>query len=87
MSASRFSVPLWLMWCKTSTSVAVMSLTPAAPMQRISQRLKACAAMISPNSNSDSSGDFSETRCDEETIRCSVALTMMWCLVQMAMIK
>ena len=38
-------------------------------MQRIIQRLKACAAMMSPNSNSDSSGDLSETRCDEETMR------------------
>jgi hypothetical protein len=46
----------------------VMSLTPAAAMQRIIQRAKACHAMIRPNSNSDTWGDFAETRCCEETM-------------------
>ena len=48
----------------------VMSLAPAALMQRIIQRLKACVAMIIPNSISESSGDFGETRWAEETMRC-----------------
>src|SRR5438876_11137086 len=40
---------------------------PAAAMQRTTQRLNAWPAMISPNSNSDSSRLFAETRCADET--------------------
>src|SRR5437764_2775966 len=42
---------------------------PAAAMQRTTQRLNAWPAMISPNSNSDSSRLFAETRCADETRR------------------
>src|SRR5438552_12859578 len=40
---------------------------PAAAMQRTTQRSKAFPAMIRPNSNSDSSPLFSDTRCEDET--------------------
>jgi hypothetical protein len=46
----------------------VRSGQPAAAMQRIAQREKAFQATIRPNSSSESSTLFGETRCDEETI-------------------
>src|SRR3982751_1942980 len=68
MSPSFLLRARWLMWCSTSTSVIVRSAPPAAAMQRTAQRENAFHATISPNSSSDSSTLFAETRCDEETM-------------------
>jgi hypothetical protein len=46
----------------------VMSLTPAAEMQRIAQRLNALDATIMPNSNSLSSALLPDARCADDTI-------------------
>src|SRR6185437_3778959 len=68
MSASFLRRSRWLTWCSSDTSIAVMSLSPAADMQRTIHRLKALPAMISAYSSSDSSALVSETRCSDETI-------------------
>ena len=44
------------------------SPTPVAAMQRTAQRENAFHATIRPNSSSESSTLFGETRCDEETM-------------------
>ena len=68
MSPSFLLRARWQMWCSTSTSVIVSSGQPAAAMQRIAQRENAFQATIRPNSSSESSTLFGETRCDEETM-------------------
>src|SRR6266568_1274039 len=68
MSASFLRRSRWPTWCSSDTSMAVMSLSPAADMQRTIQRLNALPAMMSAYSSSDSSALVSDTRCSEETI-------------------
>src|SRR5579872_3512376 len=68
MSASFLRRSRWLTWCSNETSIAVMSFSPAADMQRTIHRLNALPAMMSAYSSSDSSALVSDTRCSEETI-------------------
>src|SRR3954453_17532272 len=58
----------WQIGCSTSTSVMVSSGQPAADMQRTAQRENAFHATIRPNSSSESSTLFADTRCDDETM-------------------
>src|SRR5271169_6712944 len=68
-SASFFLRARWFTWCSSSTSSVVRSLSPAAAMQRTTQRLNALLEMIRPNSNSESCWLLGDTRCADETNR------------------
>jgi hypothetical protein len=58
----------WQTWCSNDTSTGVMSLTPAADMQRAIQRLNALPAIINAYSSSDNSTLRSEAKCAEDRI-------------------
>src|SRR5688572_2710589 len=69
MSASFLSRARWFTWCSTRTSMGVRSFTPAAVMQRTIQRSNACAHMIIPYSNSETSAPRPTARGAEGTRR------------------
>ena len=69
MSASFLFLARWFTWCRTRTSIGVRSFTPAAAMQRTTQRWKAWPQMIIPYSNSETSAPRPTARWADETMR------------------